>query len=121
MGSHKIVYSSPLGDETACVIDGAATLTVPATGQRYRVGPGSIISSPKGLEVHWEIEAPSFKKYWCIWNGTQPTATAPKELKISHVSDNPEEWLEYHFTEPKEGALVAGELYSFARPAPRAR
>jgi len=111
MGSHKIVYSSPLGDETACVIDGAATLTVPATGQRYRVGPGSIISSPKGLEVHWEIEAPSFKKYWCIWNGTQPTATAPKELKISHVSDNPEEWLEYHFTEPEEGALVAGELY----------
>ena len=26
-GSHKIVYSSPLGDETACVIDGTATLT----------------------------------------------------------------------------------------------
>jgi uncharacterized cupin superfamily protein len=110
-GSHKIVYSSPLGDETACVIDGSATLTVPATGQRYRVGPGSIISSPKGLEVHWEIDAPSFKKYWCIWNGTQPTANALKELKVSHVSDNPEEWLEYHFTEPKEGALVAGELY----------
>jgi uncharacterized cupin superfamily protein len=83
----------------------------PSTGERYRVGPGSIISSPKGLEVHWEIEAPSFKKYWCIWNGTQPTANARKDLKISHVSDNPAEWVEYHFTEPKEGALVAGELY----------
>lgn len=110
-GSHKILYSAPLGDELACVIDGGATLTVISTGKSYRVGPGSIISSPKGLEVQWEIEAPAFKKYWCIWNGTEATANPPRDLKISHVSDNPADWQDYHFTEPKEGPLVAGELY----------
>lgn len=110
-GSHKLLYSAPLGDELACVIDGSATLTVISTGKSYRVGPGSIISSPKGLEVQWEIEAPAFKKYWCIWNGTEATANPPRDLKISHVSDNPADWQDYHFTEPKEGPLVAGELY----------
>lgn len=110
-GSHKILYSAPLGDEVACVIDGSATLTVVATGKTYHVGPGSIISSPKGLEVQWDIEGPSFKKYWCIWNGTEGTDNPPLDLKISHVSDNPADWQDYHFTEPKEGALVAGELY----------
>jgi uncharacterized cupin superfamily protein len=110
-GSHKLIYSSPLGDETACVIDGSATLTVVSTGQKHSIGPGSIVSSPKGLEVQWEIEAPSFKKYWCIWNGSEATSSPPTELLISHVSDNPKEWADYHFTEPKEGDLVAGELY----------
>jgi len=110
-GSHTLLYSSPLGDETACVIDGTAVLTVISTGKRYQVGPGSVISSPKGLEVQWDIEGPAFKKYWCIWNGSEPTANPPQDLLITHVSDNPEEWQEYHFTEPAEGPLVAGELY----------
>ncbi|CVL11478.1 uncharacterized protein FPRN_14095 [Fusarium proliferatum] len=109
-GSHKLTYSSPLGDETACVIDGSATLTVVSTGAKYKVGPGSIISSPKGLEVYWEIDAPFFKKYWCIWNGTKPAANPPTDLLINHVSDSPD-WVDYNFTEPKEGDLVAGELY----------
>lgn len=110
-GSHKITYSAPLGEETACIIDGTATLTVVATGEKYAVGPGSVISSPKGLEVTWEIDAPFFKKYWCIWNGSQMTSSPPANLKISHVSDAPAEWTEYRFTEPREGSLVAGELY----------
>ncbi|NKJ45050.1 MULTISPECIES: cupin domain-containing protein [unclassified Novosphingobium] len=110
-GSHTIVYSSPLGDETACVIDGTAVLTVIATGKSYKVGPGSIIYSPKGLEVQWEIEGPSFKKWWCIWNGSEPTANPPQDLLIMHTSENPDEWQEYHFVEPAEGAQVAGELY----------
>ncbi|KAF4999107.1 hypothetical protein FDECE_11608 [Fusarium decemcellulare] len=110
-GSHKLTYSSPLGDETACVIDGSATLTVVSTGEKHHVGPGTIISSPKGLEVQWEIQAPSFKKYWCIWNGSKPAPNPPTSLGINHVSDNPAEWADYHFTEPKEGDLVAGELY----------
>jgi uncharacterized cupin superfamily protein len=108
-GSATAIYSSPLGDETACVIDGTATLTVLATGQKYRVGPGSIISSPKGVDVEWDIEGPFFKKYWCIWCGT---VSQPKlELQINHASDNPEEWTEYHVTEPKEGRVVLGERY----------
>ena len=110
-GSSAATYSSPLGDETACVIDGTATLTVLATGQKHRVGPGSVISSPKGLEVEWEIDGPFFKKFWCIWNGTSPFPDGALELQINRTSDNPKDWVEYHFTEPKEGPLVAGELY----------
>ena len=110
-GSHRLIYSSPLGDETACVLEGCATLTVKATGQKFRVSPGTVISSPKGLEVLWEIEGPYFKKYWCIFNGTDATSNPPQDLKITNINDNPPEWQEYHFTEPKEGELVAGELY----------
>ncbi|KAK0647928.1 hypothetical protein DIS24_g7269 [Lasiodiplodia hormozganensis] len=110
-GSHQVVYSSPLGDETACIIDGTVTLTVSSTGERFEAGPGSIISSPKGLEVHWDIKAPAFKKYWCIWSGTSPTDDQPKQLTVHHVTDNPEKWEDYHFTEPKEGPQVAGELF----------
>lgn len=110
-GSHKLTYSAPLGDETACVIDGTAVLTVVSTGKKHNVGPGSIISSPKGLEVLWEIDAPWFKKYWVIWNGTDSAPNPPTDLQISHVSDNPDVWTDYHFTEPKEGPQVAGELY----------
>jgi uncharacterized cupin superfamily protein len=110
-GSHRIVYSAPLGDETACVLEGCATLTVKSTGQKYRVSPGTVISSPKNLEVLWEIEGPYFKKYWCIFNGTEATANPPKDLKITNINDNPAEWQPYSFTEPKEGALTKGELY----------
>ncbi|KAK7403437.1 hypothetical protein QQX98_010803 [Neonectria punicea] len=110
-GSHHLIYSSPLGDELACVIDGSATLTVVSTGEKYQIGPGTVVSSPKGLEVQWEIDAPFFKKFWCIWNGTKPSTNPPTSLQINHVSENPAEWVDYHFTEPKEGDLVAGELY----------
>ncbi|KAL2201880.1 hypothetical protein CC79DRAFT_1351790 [Sarocladium strictum] len=57
----------------------------------------------KGLEVQWEIDAPSFKKYWCIWNGSKSTAKPPTTLQVNHISDNPGEWTDYHFEEPKEG------------------
>lgn len=110
-GTHRVVYSSPLGDETACVLEGTATLTVKKTGQKFRIAPGSIVSSPKNLEVLWEIDAPNFKKYWCIFNGTHATANPPTDLKIANVNDNPPQWQEYHFEEPKEGPQVCGELY----------
>lgn len=110
-GSQTVVYSSPLGDETACVIEGSATLTVTATGEKFRITPGSIVSSPKNLEVTWEIDGPYFKKYWCIFNGSVDTAHPPRDLKISNINDNPPDWQEYHFVEPREGAQVAGELY----------
>jgi uncharacterized cupin superfamily protein len=98
------------------VIEGTATLTVKSTGRKFRIAPGSIVSSPKNLEVLWEIDSPSFKKYWCIFNGSEATPNPPTDLLISNVSDNPPDWAEYHFTEPKEGPLVAGELI-FIRPS----
>jgi uncharacterized cupin superfamily protein len=110
-GSQAVVYSAPLGDETACVLEGCATLTVKRTGKKYRVTPGSIISSPKNLEVLWEIEGPHFKKYWCIFDGTHANANPPQDLKISNISDNPPDWQSYHFTEPKEGPQTCGELF----------
>jgi uncharacterized cupin superfamily protein len=104
------VYSSPLGDETACVLEGCATLTVKSTGQKFRVAPGAIISTPKNLEVLWEIDGPYFKKYWCIFDGRDATSNPPTDLLVTNVSDNPGDWQDYHFVEPKEGPLVAGEL-----------
>ncbi|KAK5050961.1 hypothetical protein LTR84_003520 [Exophiala bonariae] len=115
-GSNIVTYSAPLGHETACVIDGTATLTVVASGKTYRVGPGSIISSPKGIEVEWAIDGPFFKKYWCIWEGTSQVPNSAPDFQINHVSDNPKDWVDYHFTEPKEGPQVAGQLY-FIRTA----
>jgi uncharacterized cupin superfamily protein len=109
-GSMSAVYSAPLGDEFAVVLEGCATLTVRETGERHRVAPGSIICSPKNVEVLWELDAPYFKKYWCIFDGSHLRSDAPKDLRIANVSDNPPEWQDYHFTEPKEGPLVAGEL-----------
>ncbi len=109
-GSLRAIYSAPLGDEMAVVLEGSGTLTVKGTRERHRVSPGSIICSPKNVEVLWELDAPYFKKYWCIFDGSYPTPNPPKDLLIANVSDNPPEWQNYHFTEPKEGSLVAGEL-----------
>lgn len=109
-GSMRALYSAPLGDEMAVVLDGCVTLTVQATGERHRATPGSIICSPKNVEVLWEFDAPSFKKFWCIFDGSYPNPNAPKDLLVANVSDNPPEWQEYAFTEPAEGPLVAGEL-----------
>ena len=110
-GSHRVVYSSPLGDETAVILDGRAVLTVKSTGKKYSVGPGSVISHPRNLELTWDIQAPYLKKYWVIWNSPLTVPGAPQDLQINNINDNPAEWQEYHFTEPKEGALVAGELF----------
>lgn len=110
-GSHRVVYSSPLGDETACVIEGTGTLTVNCTGEKFRIAPGSVISSPKGLAVTWELDSPNFKKYWCIFDGTEKTLNPPCELKVTNINDNPDQWAAYDFTEPKEGPQTAGELH----------
>ncbi len=110
-GSVRATYTAPLGDEMAVVLEGTATLTVKATRERQRVSPGSIICSPKNLEVVWEFDAPYFKKFWCIFDGSYPTPNPPKDLLVANVSDNPPEWQESHFTEPTEGPQVAGEFF----------
>ena len=105
-----MAYSSPMGDETAVVIDGTAELTVRSTGEKHPVGPGSIISTPKHLEVDWAIDAPYFKTFWVIWNGSSPVADASKDLKLNNVNDNPDKWTPYSRSDANGGTLTSGEL-----------
>ena len=109
-GSGSIVWSSPLGDECAVVLEGSATITVKATGKQYEVGPGSIIYEPKGLEQIWDVKGPYFKKFWVIFDGPNPTGANSDDLIIANVNDNPDTWTPYDFTEPLEGDLTKGEL-----------
>jgi uncharacterized cupin superfamily protein len=109
-GSGTVVWSSPLGDECAVVMEGSAVITVKETGKQYEVGPGSIIYEPKGLEQSWEIKGPYFKKFWAIWDGTDATGAKADDLIIGNVNDNPADWTPYDFTEPLEGDLTKGEL-----------
>lgn len=109
-GSGTVVWSSPLGDECAVVLEGSAVITVTATGKQYEVGPGSIVYEPKGLEQTWEIKGPYFKKFWAIWDGTDATGAKADDLIVANVNDNPADWTPYDFTEPLEGDLTKGEL-----------
>jgi uncharacterized cupin superfamily protein len=109
-GSGTVVWSSPLGDECAVVLEGSAVITVKETGKQYEVGPGSIIYEPKDLEQSWEIKGPYFKKFWVIWDGADATGAKGDDLIVANVNDNPEVWTPYDFTEPLEGALTKGEL-----------
>lgn len=109
-GSGTVVWSSPLGDESAVVVEGSAVITVTSTGKQYEVGPGSIVYEPKGLEQRWEIKGPYFKKAWFIWDSDKPTGAKSDDLIIANVNDNPTEWTPYDFTEPLEGDLTKGEL-----------
>ncbi|NMO05107.1 cupin domain-containing protein [Gordonia sp. TBRC 11910] len=109
-GSGTVVWSAPLGDESAVVIEGSAVITVTATGKQYEVGPGDIIHEPKGLEQTWEINGPYFKKFWVIWDSPTSTGASSDDLVIASINDNPEGWTPYDFTEPAEGDLTKGEL-----------
>ena len=100
-----------MGDETAVIIDGTADITVRSSGQKHSIGPGSIISTPMGLETEWAIDAPYLKTFWANWRGTVPVADAPTDLKINHINDNPPEWIPYSRSDAKGGELVSGELY----------
>lgn len=106
-----MLYSSPMGDETAVVIDGTADITDLDSNQKHTVGPGSIISTPLGVKTQWDIDAPHFKTFWVIWKGSQPVRDSPGEVKINHINDNPEKWTPYSRSDAKGGELVSGELY----------
>jgi uncharacterized cupin superfamily protein len=120
-GSHKVVYSSPLGDETACVIEGSATLTVKSTGKKFHIAPGSIVSSPKNLEVTWEINGPYFKKYWCIFNGTQATPIPPRDLLVTNSNDNPQIGRSTTSSNRRKARRSPANCSSFAKAARPAR
>lgn len=71
-GGCQVKYSSPLGDETFLLLEGAATLTVMQTGEQYHIKAGDIVGHPKNLDVLWDIKTPFLKKYWVITDAESP-------------------------------------------------
>lgn len=109
-GSQRFLYTSPSGDEVECVIEGYATLTVMATGEKHRVSPGSIISSPKGLEVLWEVEGPYFKKFWCVFEGTQIKDNPATDLLVTHINTDHSDWQEFTLVGPDGKERSYGQI-----------
>ncbi len=113
-GSCQIDYSAPLGDETMVILEGTVNITEIASGRKHRVGAGTILSHPKHVDLHWDIEGPFLKKFWVIWNSPQP-ATAEDRLYVANISDEPAVWAPFEWHEPGRGAAVCGEIHTIRR------
>ena len=109
-GSCHIDYSAPLGDETMVILEGNVRITETASGRTHRVGAGTILSHPKHLDLHWDIEGPFLKKFWVIWNSPQ-AATTEHHLYVANVSDEPVVWAPFEWQEPGRGAQRCGETH----------
>src|SRR5690625_2445289 len=89
-GSTSYEYSAPQGDECMIILEGNATVTVQATGEKYDLTPGTIVIQPKDLSVTWDIAAPYLKKFLVIWDSPNSVSHDPlTELIIGPVNDNP--------------------------------
>lgn len=113
-GSCQIDYSAPLGDETMVILEGSALITETASGRKHHIGAGTILSHPKHLDLHWDIEGPFLKKFWVIWDSPQP-ATAEDHLYVANISDEPAQWAAFEWREPGRGAQVCGEIHTIRR------
>ncbi|KAI9042922.1 uncharacterized protein KD926_004712 [Aspergillus affinis] len=100
-------HSAQSGDTLNYVIERFATLTIPATDTRFHIQPGSIIITPKGVQVYWKIEGPLFKTFLFIWDGSQPATRPLTEVQVQEITT---EFQGYRYCEPAHGPLVAGEL-----------
>ncbi len=109
-GSCTVVYSAPLGDETMVLLEGTARITETLTGKVHQVGAGSIISNPKGVDLHWAIDGPFLKKFWVMWNSPHPVHQYD-HLFVSSIHDNPASWRPFEWDEPGIGLQAAGELH----------
>ncbi|TQC49944.1 DUF861 domain-containing protein [Rhodococcus sp. WS4] len=110
-GTCHVVYSAPLGDETMVILEGTAEVTVTATGEVVHLEAGSIISHPKGVDLHWHVTSPFLKKFWVLWDSPQE-ATKDGKVYLGNISDNPESWEPYEWVEPGHGSQVCGELFA---------
>ena len=110
-GSCNIHYSAPLGDETMVILEGTATVTETATGQQHRIGAGTILSHPKGVDLYWEIDRPFLKKFWVMWDSPTP-AVREDHLYVANINDNPSVWIPYEWDEPDCGPQLCGELHT---------
>ena len=109
-GSCSIDYSAPLGDETMVILEGSAQITETATGKKHQIGAGTILSHPKNVDLHWEIDRPFLKKFWVMWDSPQ-RATPDHRLHVSNISADPPNWKPYKWNEPVYGPQVCGELF----------
>jgi uncharacterized cupin superfamily protein len=57
------VLSGPTGDEAFVVLTGSATLTFPATGETFLIGPGDIVKLEAAEVVNWEVHETLRKVY----------------------------------------------------------
>lgn len=57
------VLSGPTGDEAFVVLTGSATLTFPATGETFVIGPGDIVRLDAGEVINWEVHETLRKVY----------------------------------------------------------
>jgi uncharacterized cupin superfamily protein len=57
------VLSGPTGDEAFVVLTGSATLTFPASGEAFLIGPGDIVKLEAGEVVNWEVHQTLRKVY----------------------------------------------------------
>lgn len=109
-GSCEVVYSAPLGDETMVLLEGTARITETATGKVHHVGAGSIISNPKGVDLHWQIDRPFLKKFWVMWNSPHPVRQF-EHLFVASIHDNPAQWTPFEWQEPGLGTQCVGQLH----------
>lgn len=110
-GSCDIHYSAPLGDETMVILEGSALITETATGKTHRIGAGTILSHPKHVDLHWQIDGPFLKKFWVIWDSPQ-AATREDHLYVANISDEPAVWTPFQWNEPGRGMQTCGEIHT---------
>jgi hypothetical protein len=55
--------SGQTGDEAFVVLTGSATLTFPATGESFKIGPGDIVKLEAGEVINWEVHQTLRKVY----------------------------------------------------------
>jgi len=113
-GSCHIRYSAPLGDETMVILEGSARITETATGKVHHVAAGSILSHPKHVDLHWEVQGPFLKKFWVIWDSPK-VATPEQHLYVANISDEPAVWAPFEWNEPGRGPQVCGEIHTIRR------
>lgn len=110
-GTHEFLYSAQSGDTINYVIEGFATLTISSTNEQHHIRPGSVVITPKKTEVHWKIDAPFFKTFLLIWDGTKTASHPLSDVQVQHVDNVTTGFQDYRYHEPNNGPLVAGELH----------
>ena len=66
------VYTSELGDETFLVLEGACTIEVVDTGEKFTYGPGQFGSWSRGTRSIWHFTEVPFRKLFVVAHPDAP-------------------------------------------------